>query len=307
MTSKVFSLLNYVGHKSKILDQITIHFPKTISGTFWDMFSGSCVVGLSTKYNNVHFVDSNKYLQNLYSNLSDASFLVELESMIKNYNFTNSSKKSRSEYLKDANIGTCTWQGQTISNLHLDQLNKVPYSCLLADFNSNKFHGIKQACAYMILTIYGRNSTVRTKKDGTLSGAVGPLDFSKKAKKKYEDHLEVMKGRKLFWTTGSYTNVKPIKDDFVYMDPPYVASAFKYEGWTEEDEQSLLDWIDSLPCAWALSNAFVYGTKSNIILQQWAQNKTIINIDKKYRKWSAKGKSTVKKKNKRNAEVLILP
>jgi len=30
MKNKVFSLLNYVGHKSKILDQIMIHFPKTI-------------------------------------------------------------------------------------------------------------------------------------------------------------------------------------------------------------------------------------------------------------------------------------
>ena len=37
MTRKVFSLLNYVGHKSKILDQIMVHFPKTLNGTFWDV------------------------------------------------------------------------------------------------------------------------------------------------------------------------------------------------------------------------------------------------------------------------------
>jgi len=303
----MFSLLNYVGHKSKILDQITAHFPKTLRGTFWDMFSGSCVVGLSTSYNKVHFVDNNKYLQNLYSNLDNPKFIVELESMITRYNLTNSSKKSRSEYLKDANIGTCTWQGKTISNLHLDQLNKSGYNRLLCDFNNNKFSGIKQACAYMILTIYGRNSAVRTKKDGTLSGGVGPLDFSARAKKKYNDHVSTMKGRNLMWTTGSFKSIRPKKDDFVYMDPPYLASGFKYEGWTEEDEQSLLDWIDSLPCGWALSNAFVYGTKSNLLLQQWAQKKTIINIDKKYRKWASKGQSSMKKKNKRNAEVLILP
>ena len=41
---KVFSLLNYVGHKSKILDQILLHFPKSLDGVFWDIFSGSCVV-----------------------------------------------------------------------------------------------------------------------------------------------------------------------------------------------------------------------------------------------------------------------
>ena len=307
MTIKMFSLLNYVGHKSKILDQITIHFPKILKGTFWDMFSGSCIVGLSTSYRKVHFVDSNKYLQNLYSNLDNPGFIVKLENMINKYNLTNSSKKSRSEYLKDAKIGTCTWQGKTISNLHLDQLNKSGYNSLLCDFNNGKFQGIKQACAYMILTIYGRNSAVRTKKDGTLAGGVGPLDFSVRAKKKYDDHLHAMKGRNLLWTTDTFKNIHPTKDDFVYMDPPYLASGFKYEGWTEEDEQNLLDWIDNLLCNWALSNAFVYGTKSNLILQQWAQKKTIINIDKKYRKWASKGQSSMKKKNKRNAEVLILP
>ena len=90
MTNKVFSLLNYVGHKSKILDQIMVHFPKTLKGTFWDVFSGSCVVGLSTPYNNIHFVDNNKYLQNLYTNLDNPNFLTELEGMITKYNLTNS-------------------------------------------------------------------------------------------------------------------------------------------------------------------------------------------------------------------------
>ena len=65
MTNKVFSLLNYIGHKSKIIDEIISHFPTTIVGEFWDMFSGSCVVGLSTSFNNVTFVDNNEHLQNL--------------------------------------------------------------------------------------------------------------------------------------------------------------------------------------------------------------------------------------------------
>ena len=94
MTHKVFSLLNYVGHKSKILDQIMIHFPQTLTGTFWDIFSGSCVVGLSSGYQNVHFVDNNKYLQALYTNLKDPNFLSTLETMITNYGLTNSFKNT---------------------------------------------------------------------------------------------------------------------------------------------------------------------------------------------------------------------
>ena len=261
MTNKVFSLLNYVGHKSKILDQILVHFPPNLSGTFWDMFSGSCVVGLSTPYKNVSFVDTNKYLQNLYSHLDDNTFLSELESMIKKYKLTNSYRKPRSEYLKDPNIGKCMWQGKEIDNLHLDQLNKAGYSSLISDFNNNKFTGLMQACAYMILTIYGRNSNVSIKKDGLLSGGIGPLDFSPRAKKKYDEHIVVMKNRNLNWITGTYKDINPSKNDFVYMDPPYLASGFKYGGWSEEDEKDLFDWNDNLPCDWALSNAFVYGQR----------------------------------------------
>ena len=283
-----------------------IHFPQTLNGTFWDIFSGSCVVGLSSGYQNVHFVDNNKYLQALYTNLKDPNFLSTLETMITNYGLTNSFRKPRSEYLKDPNIGTCKWHGEEIKNLHLDQLNKTGYMKLLNDFNAFKFHGLKQSCAYMILTLYGRNSNVTLKKDGKLSGGIGPLDFSPKAKKKFDNHIKCMDSRNLLWTTGTFKNINPKKDDFVYMDPPYLASGFKYGGWSEDDEQDLLDWIDNLPCDWALSNVFTSGNTKNNILQTWAQKHTVIKIQKKYRKWAAKGKSTAKRKNKTNEEVLIL-
>tara|TARA_B100000900_G_C20508488_1_gene686943 strand:+ start:250 stop:1173 length:924 start_codon:yes stop_codon:yes gene_type:complete len=307
MTNKVFSLLNYIGHKSKILDQILIHFPSTLNGVFWDVFSGSCVVGLSTPYKNVNFVDTNKYLQALYKNLNNVKFIKTLEEMIKNYNLTNSYRKPRSEYLKDPSIGTCKWHGETIKNLHLDQLNKTGYNKLLSDFNNGKFSGLKESCAYMILTLYGRNSNVTLKKDGKLSGGIGPLDFSPKAKKKYDDHLNIMSGRQLTWTVGTFKDINPTKDDFVYMDPPYLASGFKYGGWSETDENDLLDWIDSLPCNWALSNVFTSGDTKNNLLRNWSKKHKTIKIQKNYRKWAAKGKSTAKRKTKTNEEVLILP
>ena len=119
----------------------------------YDLFSGSCVVGLSTDYNNVTFVDNNAHLQNLYSYLQDKKFLSILESMIDKYNMTNSSKKPRSEYLKDPNIGTCVWHGKVVSNMHLDQLNVAGYNSLMLDYNAGKFKGISKACAYMILKI----------------------------------------------------------------------------------------------------------------------------------------------------------
>ena len=306
MTHKVFSLINYVGHKSKIVDTILQHIPSTIDGMFWDIFSGSSVVGLSTGFKDVTFVDNNEHLQHLYSNLRSADFIKTLESLITTYGLTNTTKKPRSEYLKDPNIGTCTWQGKTVSNMHLDQLNKNGYNNLMGDYNKGKYSGVEGACAYMILTIYGRNSNVSLKKDGSLTGGVGPLDFSPRTKKKYFEHIQSMQNRNLSWITGSFMDIEPQPNDFVYLDPPYLASGFRYAGWAEEDEKELLEWIDNLECDWALSNVFVSGTTSNSILETWAQKHTIIKINKKYRKWAAKGKSTAKRKNKMNEEVLIL-
>jgi len=307
MENKVFSLINYVGHKSKILDQVFACVPDSIDGTFWDIFCGSSVVGLSTNFKKVNFVDNNQHLVNLYSHLRDESFLSILENMIEEYSLTNSSKKPRSEYLKDPKIGVCTWNGKKIKNLHLDKLNETGYRKLLGRYNDLKMSDIDAAAAYMILTIYGRNSNVSLKKDGKLSGGVGPLDFSIKAKKKYFEHLEVMKGRKLNWIHGIFSDAEPKEGDFVYLDPPYLASGYKYGGWKEEDELALLDWIDGLKCPWALSNTLVSGETENKILLEWSKKYNTIPVEKKYRVWASKKEGTAKRERKKNLEVLIVP
>lgn len=306
MTNNLFSLLNYVGHKSKILDNIFEIAPQNVKGTFWDVFCGSSVVGLSSPYEKVVCVDNNQHLIELYSNLSNPLFSEKLNQVIDSYCLTNSSVKPRSEYLKDPNIGTCTWHGKTIKNLHLDRLNKSGYMKLLNDFNVGMFKTpLERGVAYMVLTLYGRNSNVTTKKDGKLSGGVGPLDFSKRAAKKLEEHITRIEKKNIEWVHGCYQNISPKEEDFVYLDPPYLASGFKYSGWDEEDESRLLDWIDKLPCNWILSNVLTSGKTNNTFLIDWSKKYKVIEVSKKYRKWAARGKSTAKRKNKKNVEILI--
>lgn len=306
MSNKIFSLLNYVGHKSKILDDIFNILPKEIDGTFWDIFCGSSVVGLSSPFQNVNFVDNNKYLIELYSSLTDPNFLNVLESTIQNYGLTNSCRIPRSQYLKSPDIGTCMWHGKVIKNLHLDKLNEEGYKNLLKDFNNGIFSSaIDRGIVYMILTIYGRNSNVSIKKDGGLSGGVGPLDFSVKAGQKLQQNILAIKSKNVNWINDNFSNIHPLQEDLVYLDPPYLASGFKYSGWDNEDEKKLLEWVDKLPCNWILSNVFISGKNSNDILQNWAKNFKVIYVDKNYRKWAAKGKSSAERDNKKNAEVLI--
>jgi site-specific DNA-adenine methylase len=197
--------------------------------------------------------------------------------------------------------------GEKIPNLHLDQLNKVGYTQLLTDFNQGKFTGVEQSVAYMIATIYGRNSSVSTDLvTRELKGGIGPLDYSIRAAQKLTEHQTVLSEGRHAFVNGSYQDITVTADDFVYMDPPYLASSYRYSGWTENDERELLAWIDQLPCPWALSNTFQSGDKVNSILIDWARDKQVIELNKRYRIWANRAE-TAKRTPKINREVLIKP
>jgi site-specific DNA-adenine methylase len=300
------SLLNYIGHKSKILDQIVPHFPQCITGVFYDAFAGSCTVGLSVDYPRVTCVELNPHLSGLYGDLSNTNFHTHLVALINQYGLTNSSVVPRSQYLTQPGIGTVQWQGETVTNFHLDQLNKPGYGQLLLDFNSGKFTGIDRSAAYMIATIYGRNSSVNTDTSGRLSGAVGPLDFSLRCHAKLLEHQRVIGQGRHSFVQGSYDSIQPGENDFVYMDPPYLASGYRYSGWSEADEIRLLSWVDDLPCPWAISNSLQSGTRINHTLTEWSKNHRVIRLNKHYRKWAGGGAETRKRPNKINHEVLIV-
>jgi site-specific DNA-adenine methylase len=213
----------------------------------------------------------------------------------------------RSTYLKRPDIGTVKWMGKIIPNLHLDKINKDGYQRVLSDFNSNKFSGIEKSVAYMVATIYGRNSSVSTKLDGTLVGGPGPLDYSIKCNKKFNDHVEVISQGRHKFICESYENVVTAPTDFCYFDPPYLSSSYLYQGWSESDEYNLLKYIDNLNCDWAISNSLQSGNKINHILKEWSKDKIVINIDKKYRKWAGSdGTELTTRTSKINHEVLIL-
>jgi site-specific DNA-adenine methylase len=304
---KIESLLNYIGHKSKIQEQIFTHLPEKVDGVFYDFFAGSAVIGLNAPYQQVSCVEINPYLSKLYDNIQHPHFLAVLEGLIKQYNLTNSSRVPRAEYLKDPNIGTCQWMGKTIPNLHLDKLNSPGYQKLLTDFNNGVFDPFSQTAAYMIATIYGRNSNVSIDMSTLkLSGGIGPLDFSLKCASKLKNHQELLLQGRHSFINGSYKDITPTDNDYCYFDPPYLASGFKYSGWDEQKEIELLDYIDSLPCHWALSNTLQSGKKTNDILIEWSKTKVVIPIQKNYRKWAGGGTETNKKSSKVNLEVLIL-
>lgn len=62
---RIKSPLNYIGGKTKILDQILPLFPKCINN-FVDIFAGGCNVGINVEANKVYFNDNLSFLIEMY-------------------------------------------------------------------------------------------------------------------------------------------------------------------------------------------------------------------------------------------------
>lgn len=66
-----------------------------------------------------------------------------------------------------------------------------------------------------------------------------------------------------------------IKDDFIYLDPPYLLGLASYNemgGWTEKDEKDLyelLTKLDKKGIRFALSNVLEHKGKTNQIMKDW--------------------------------------
>lgn len=69
-----------------------------------------------------------------------------------------------------------------------------------------------------------------------------------------------------------------MKDDFVYLDPPYLLGLASYNekgGWTEKDEKDLyilLTRLDKKGIRFALSNVLEHKGKTNTIMKNWAKS-----------------------------------
>ena len=81
------SPLNYIGAKTKLLDQILPLFPNNIN-TFVDLFAGGCNVGINIKAQKVIFNDNLSFLIDMYEYFMRTNIdklILEIESKIKSY------------------------------------------------------------------------------------------------------------------------------------------------------------------------------------------------------------------------------
>jgi len=88
------------------------------------------------------------------------------------------------------------------------------------------------------------------------------------------------------------------KEDFLYIDPPYLITASEYnKGWDENCESRLyeiLDLLNSRGVKFALSNVEVYGHRSNEILENWMKKYEVHVITSNYINYFDNGKKMLK-------------
>ena len=273
-----------MGDKYKLLPEIKEHFPKNIN-RFVEPFTGGGSVYLNVQAKKYLLNDIDKEIVALHKFLIESSkdpdqFFKRLTRMVKTYGLSRSfiedvvPQKLKKEFVKT----------------YYARFNKPGYLKLRENFNKNK----KDYLKLYILLIYGFNRILRFNGEGKFNLPVGNVDFNQNTVKALKNYFEVVQSKKVNFQTKDFVQfldqIKFAKDDFVYLDPPYLITFGEYNKfWNEEREEELLEYLDRLTkkkVNWALSNVTDYTKRGerleNKILKKWMKKYDVKKIKSNY-------------------------
>lgn len=263
---KYASPLNFIGGKYDMIDFLKTYIPKKID-TFYDLFAGGFNVGIN--------VDANKIVYN------DINFKIrELLEYI-----TNADIKDFYKYISS-----------TIVKFGLKNGDKESYLKLREKYNNTPIN--KRDCRDLFLLImFGFQQQIRFNNKLNYNNPVGQAGFNDKILDKLISFSRITKEKNIFYYSEDYEQFLDYitKDDFVYIDPPYLITTGSYNdgkrgfnGWNEKEELRLLRFLDCLNekhIKFMLSNVLTHKDKTNRILKEWIEknNYKIIKYDGKTR------------------------
>lgn len=274
------SPMNNMGSKYRLLPQILPLFPKEID-TFVDLFCGGFNVGVN--------VDANKIIGN-----DLCKEIIELFQGIQREGSENSLSLVKSQ----------------INKFGLSKTNEEGFKEIRKFYND----GNKEWYIFYALFTNAFNYQIRFNKKGEFNMPFGrnAAWFNPKLENNFINFANVISDKKFEFTNISFEDFNLdnlTKNDFVYLDPPYLLSNACYNesrggtdgGWTEEKEYKLLALCDKLNekgIKFALSNVLEHKGLKNEILQEWGKKYNINYLDCcSYRH---------KNKDKKTIEVLII-
>lgn len=282
---QIKSPLNYIGGKSKILDQLLPYFPDNIDN-FIDLFAGGCNVGININANKIYCNDILTYLIEMYKAFQENELDTTIEHIEKRVKQFNLSLTNEDGY-------------KQMRALYNEQKNPLDLFVLIA-FSFN--HQIRFNNRHEFNNPFGRERS----------------SFNTIMKQNLRKFIIRIKETNISFTNVCFNHFDFSNfdmNDFVYCDPPYLITTGTYndgkrgfKGWTEQEENELLSLLDDLNSnniKFALSNVLEHKGKSNDILKNWvAKNPNyIINyIDYNY---SNSNYQTIIRDKNASVEVLI--
>lgn len=270
----------YVGDKFKLMSQLEENFPKDID-RFIEPFCGGGSVFLNTQANSYFLNDIDTYMIKLHKFLISYSDNTE--------KFWEEIKKCILEYdLSATFIGRDVPQElrKEFKKTYFAKFNKAAYTKLRDDFNIDKDNMLQ---LYLLL-IYGFNRMLRFNSQGNFNLPVGNVDFNKNVVNALDNYFEYVRDKDISFYNMDFQDfvekMNPTKDDFVYLDPPYLITFSEYNKlWNEDSEMRLLDYLDELDSRgvrFAVSNVLWHRKRYNGTFNNWAQKYNIVKIDSNY-------------------------
>lgn len=292
MLNYIKSPLNYTGGKFKLLDQIIPLFPKEID-TFIDLFTGGCNVAINVESNKIIANDINKHIIELYNYFKVNSFnniLNDINKIISYYELSESSKYGYKYYNSNANKGVSIY-------------NKEKHIKLRSDYNLNP-----NPLMFFILIVFSFNNQINFNKKGEFNSPVNKRDFNSVVQFNLEAFINKIQTLDIKFYSKNYNEININKNDFVYIDPPYLISDTSYNKankWDINKEKELLNFLNCLnsnETKFALSNVFENKGFHNEILIEWSKNYNVYFLNKHYNNCNYQTKNRI---NTNTIEVLI--
>ncbi len=298
MNSKIKrSPLFYVGDKYRLMEQIKNLFPKEINN-FYEPFVGGGTVFLNTEAKNYYLNDIDKNLIDIHKFLlknskNEDKFFRNIEKIIHKYKLSKSYKENIIP-----NSLKKKWK-----KTYFAKFNKEGYEKLKEYVNKNKK---KDPLVLYVLLIYGFNRMLRFNGGGKFNIPVGNVDFNKNVVNALSNYFDFVQNRKISFISKDFrkfiSEKEYFKNDFVYLDPPYLITASEYNKfWDHRSELDLLSIIDDLnrkDIKFALSNVTHYNGNKNDLLIGWMKKYKARNIKSNYISYHDNKKKKIK-------EVLI--
>ena len=298
----VCSPLNYIGGKARLLPQILPLFPNNIN-TFVDLFCGGCNVGLNVKAKNTIYNDIDRNLMYLYHTMKNLDKQVVFDwvyQIIDKYGLSLVSVKGYDHYGCDSSDG-------------LGNYNRNGFLKLREDFNTKLNEDYYYYVVLYVLIVYAFNNQIRFNANGQFNLPVGKRDFNSKMAEKLSLFIDKIHEQDCEFICKDFRDFDIdtlSKDDFVYVDPPYLITCATYneqDGWNMKSEQDLLNFLDNLNnmgIRFALSNVLSNKGKTNLLLLEWIKknNYKIFHLDFSY------GNSSYHTKDKKTKpdEILVV-